>query len=98
MGFLTLVRKAAIKNYWIFRPSQNPVRKILEELFSISRDLQTAQVSLEKNLKSCNHFLLAHLLQTESTVLFIYLHINPIIYSEFPFHYLMDQHLVTPLL
>lgn len=52
------------------------------------------QLSLEKILKNCYCFLLAHLMQAKSTI--FYLHINAVIYSRFSFDYSMNQYPMTP--
>jgi hypothetical protein len=64
--------------------------KNLEELCSLSRDLQTTQLLLGNILKNCYHsFLLAHLMQTKSLV--VYLYINSVIYPRFPLEHPTNQ-------
>jgi hypothetical protein len=95
MGFSDQSQKSCYKNYWIFQPSQKILlEKILEELFLASRDLLTAQLSLEKSLKqNCSYFLLAHPTPIKSPA--FYLHISSVIYPRLSFDYPMTQHPLT---
>ena len=57
---------------------------------TFSGDLQTAQLLLGNVLKNCYHsFLLAHLMQTKSLV--VYLYINSVIYPRFPLDHPTNQ-------
>jgi len=62
------------------------LEKILEELFLLSKDLQTAQFSIEKTSKEPPP-LSANSSPAEQKPSFFNLHINSVIYSRFSFHF-----------
>lgn len=79
---------------------RNSVRKILEELFSLFRYHQTAQLLPEKILKKQKRKKLLLLSESSSEAdqssIFIYISIQ-FFYSRFPFDYFMNQRPVTPV-
>ena len=96
---MEIFKKSRTSSPWIFptKIRNSAKRNILEELLLLSRDFWTVQLSLEKILRNCKHFLLAHLMQTESPVLvlFLNLYINSVTYSRFPFDHPINQHSLT---